>query len=133
MRNTCKVNILIVFILLASYQVYARDHLIFSVSEEIPMGYENETLRRNYYVNIGSNQGVTKGAILDVYRVISKSNPYDDKKRVNYKIPIGQLEIIHSENESAIAFLKKKFDTANDPLFEINNLMIGDNVQVHIK
>lgn len=130
--KACKI-ILSLCVLFISLNTHARDHLIFSVTEDLPMGYEDEKLRRNYYVNIGGNQGVKKGTILDVYRVISKSNPYDNKKRVNYKIPIGKLKVIHSEDDSSVAYIEKLNLKVHDPIFEINNFMIGDHVTVSIK
>lgn len=133
MKFSCKKLFLILTMLLLSLSGFTRDHLIFSVAEDLPMGFDNEKLRRNYYVNIGSNQGVTKGTTLDVFRVISKANPYDNKKRVNYRIPIGKLEIIHSEDESAVAYIQELNMNIKDPLFEINNFMIGDHVSVSVK
>lgn len=131
MKFSCKKTFSLLLVL-SSLAVHARDHLIFSVTEDLPMGYENEVIRRNYYINIGANQGIEKGAILNVFRVISKANPYDNKKRINYKIPIGQLEVIHSEDESAVAYTKKLFIEAKDPIFEINNFMIGDHIAVAV-
>ncbi len=131
MKFSCKKTFTII-LFLASFTCIARDHLIFSVTEDLPMGHDNEVIRRNYYINIGANQGIEKGAILNVYRVISKANPYDNKKRINYKIPIGQLEVIHSEDESAVAYTKKLYIEVKDPIFEINNFMIGDHVAVAI-
>lgn len=119
--------------MLFAMSINAREHLIFSVVEDLPMGEENEILRRNYYINIGANQGVTPGTVLSVYRVISKSNPYDNKKRINYKIPIGLLEVVHSEENAAVATIKELLLSAKDPIFEINNFMIGDHVSVYIK
>jgi len=134
MKFSCKKHFLIISVLLLfSLNSIARDHLIFSVTEDVPMGNENEVLRRNYYVNIGNNQGVTPGTTLDVFRVVSKSNPYDNKQRINYRIPIGQLEVIHSEEESAVTYIKKLNMNVKDPIFEINNFMIGDHVSVNIK
>lgn len=133
MKFSCKKYFVLLVMLLFAFNLQARDHLIYSVVEDLPMGEENEILRRNYYVNIGANQGVTPGTILSVYRVISKSNPYDNKKRINYKIPIGQLEVVHSEDEAAVATIKKLHLSVKDPIFEINNFMIGDHVTVHIK
>lgn len=130
-----KLSCMFLFFLVFAFpnQGTCEDHLIFSVAEDIPMGYENEVLRRNYYVNLGSNQGVTKGTTLTVFRVISKRNPYDNKKRVNYKIPIGLLEVIHTEDESSVGNIKKLYNAAKDPLFEINSFMIGDHVAVKVK
>lgn len=133
MKFSCKKTLLLIVMFTFVFSTYARDHLIYSVVEDLPMGYENEVLRRNYYVNMGENQGVTPGTVLSVFRVISKSNPYDNKKRINYKIPIGELEVLHSEDNSAVATIKKLHLTAKDPIFEINNFMIGDHVTVHIK
>jgi len=113
---------------------FRKDHLIFSVSEEIPMGFENEVLKKNFYINIGTSHGVQKGTVLDVYRTISKLNPYydNDKKRVNYQVKIGELEVLHTEDGAAIAIMKKKEDTLKDPMFELNNFMIGDHVVVSV-
>lgn len=130
MRFTCKIIILSFILTLPSF---AREHLIYSIDEEIPMGYENEKPKRNYYVNIGSNQGVKAGTTLDVFRVISKSNPYDNLKRINYKVKIGELEVLHSDDHAAIGSLKKIKVGIKDPLFEISSFMIGDYVGVSVK
>ncbi len=132
MRVSCK-TIFLLLGLIISTTGFTRDHLIFSVSEDLPMGYENEKLRRNYYVNMGANQGLEKGTVLNVFRVVSKSNPYDNKKRINYRIPIGKLEVIHSEDESAVAYVKQLNMNAKDPIFEINNFMIGDHVTIDVE
>lgn len=133
MKFSCIKILLLIISLSFSISSFSRDHLIFSVAEDLPMGFDNEVLRRNYYVNIGKNQGVTRGTTLNVYRVVSKANPYDNKKRINYQIPIGQLEVLHSEDDSAVTSLKKLYKEVRDPIFEINNFMIGDHVSVHIK
>lgn len=132
MKTSCTKKFILICCLLISTNLFARDHVIYSVDEEIPMGFENEVSKRNYYVNIGSGQGVQKGTILDVYRIISLSNPYDNKKRVNYKVKIGELEVLHTEDQAAIAIQKALANTPNDPLFEISNFMIGDHVMVSV-
>lgn len=129
MKTTCK---FLIFTFLFSIQAFARDHLIYSVEEEVPMGYENEKTKKNYYVNIGANQGVKSGTKLDVFRVISKSNPYDNLKRVNYKVKIGELKIVHSDEEAAIGSITQVKFGVDDPLFEIKGFMIGDTVSVSI-
>jgi hypothetical protein len=111
----------------------ARDHLIYSVSQEIPMGYENEVIKKNFYLNIGANQGVNQGATLDVYRVISKSNPYENLKRVNYKIKIGELKVLHSDDEASIGVLTNLKDDNETPLIHLKGFMIGDHVSVNTK
>lgn len=111
---------------------YSRDYVIYSVVQEIPMGEPGEIIKKNFYVNIGGKQGVEKGTVLDVYRVISRLDPYETKKRYNYKVRVGTLKVLHAESESAIAHAIDFKNTSEDPLFEIENFMIGDIVNVKV-
>jgi hypothetical protein len=101
------------------------------MAQDLPMGLENEVLRKNYYVNIGQSQGIKKDSILDVFRVISVQNPYDNKKRINYKVKIGELKVIHTSAEGSIA-LTNEYEKENAPIFELNQFMIGDHVAVNV-
>ena len=129
MKKTCITFLFLLF----SLNSIARDHLIYSVSEEIPMGYENEITKKNFYLNIGSNQGVEEGTVLDVFRVISKSNPYENLKRINYKIKIGEIKVLHSDDEAAIGILTSLNDSNETPLIHLKGFMIGDHVSVNTK
>ena len=82
---------------------------------------------------MGKNQGVSKGSILDVYRIVSVLDPYENKKRFNHKIKVGEIKVLHAEDGSAIGVLNKLEAPEETPLFEISNLMIGDVVTAHIK
>lgn len=117
--------------LLISQGIAAKSYVIFSMAQDLPMGFDNEEVRKNYYVNIGSGQGVKKDSILNVFRIISIQNPYDNKKRVNYKVKIGELKVLHSSDEASIAMVKEyvKEDT---PIFELDHFMIGDHVSISV-
>ncbi len=97
------------------------------------MGFDNEITKKNYYMNIGSEQGVSEGTTLDVFRVISKSNPYDNLKRINYKIKIGEIKVWYTGEEAAIGILQALKSDNETPLFDLNGFMIGDYVSVNIK
>lgn len=111
----------------------AKDYVIYSISQDIPMGIEKEVLRKNYYIDMGKNQGVAKGSVLDVFRVVSVLDPYESKKRFNHKIKIGEVKVLHSEEGSSIGILNKIESADETPVFEIGKLMIGDIVSAHIK
>ena len=111
----------------------AKDYVIYSVVQDLPMGEENEVIKKNYYVNMGNNQGVKSGTVLDVFRVISRLDPYETKTRYNYKVKIGEVEVLHAEDDSAITSLKMINNGAKSPLFDIPALMIGDRVDVKVK
>lgn len=126
--------ILLLLTLTMSHNLWARSYVIFSMNQDLDMGLDEETkaLRKNYFINIGANQGVKKDTVLDVFRIISVQNPYDNKKRVNYKVKIGELKVIHSSEDAAIAFMKEYLPKEETPIFELEQFMIGDHVAISV-
>lgn len=125
--------LLMVTLVFTASMAIAKDYVIYSISQDIPMGVEKEVIRKNFYVDMGKNQGVAKGSVLDVFRVVSVLDPYESKKRFNHKIKIGEVKVLHSEEGSSIGILNK-FETEDEtPIFEIGKLMIGDVVSAHVK
>jgi len=122
---------LILFTLLISQAVSARSFVIFSMAQDLPMGHENEVVRKNYYVNIGSGQGVKKDSVLDVFRIVSVQNPYDNKKRVNYKVKIGELKVLNATDDASIAMVSE-YEKEDTPIFELNQFMVGDHVSINV-
>lgn len=111
----------------------AKDYVIYSIAQDIPMGNKDEIIRKNFYVDMGKNQGVKKGSVLDVYRVVSVLDPYESKKRFNHRIKIGEVKVLHAEDASAIGVLNKLEETEETPVFEVGKMMIGDIVTVKVK
>lgn len=111
----------------------AKDYVIYSISQDIPMGNKDEVIRKNFYVDMGKNQGVKKGSVLDVYRVVSVLDPYESKKRYNHRIKIGEVKVLHAEDTSAIGVLSKLEENEETPVFEVGKMMIGDIVTVKVK
>jgi hypothetical protein len=101
------------------------------MTQDLSMGEENEVIRKNYYINMGSGQGLKKDSVLNVFRIISVQNPYDNKKRVNYKIKIGELKVLHTSDDAAIAMVNK-YETEKTPILELPQFMIGDHVSVSV-
>lgn len=114
-----------------SQSIYAKSYVIFSMAQDLPMGFDNEVVRKNYYINMGTGQGVKKDSIIDVFRIVSVQNPYDNKKRVNYKVKIGELKVLHSSEEAAIAMVNE-YEKEDVPIFELNQFMIGDHVAINV-
>lgn len=122
--------VLLLTCLLMAPTLWAKSYVIFSMTQDLPMGVENEVIRKNYYINMGSGQGVRKDSVLDVFRIISVQNPYDNKQRVNYKIKIGELKVIHSSEDAAIASVNSYEEKS--PIFELPLFMIGDHVAINV-
>lgn len=121
----------LLFLSLFSQSLMARSYVIFSLAQDLSMGVENEVVRKNYYVNIGSGQGVKKDSVLDVFRIVSVQNPYDNKKRVNYKVKIGELKILHASDDASIAVVSD-YEKEDTPIFELSQFMVGDHVSINV-
>lgn len=111
----------------------AKDYVIYSIAQDIPMGNKEEIIRKNFYVDMGATQGVKKGSVLDVYRVVSVLDPYESKKRFNHRVKIGEVKVLHAEDSSAIGVLNKLEEAEETPVFEVGKMMIGDIVTVKVK
>lgn len=120
-------------LLIFGIAAHAVDYQIFNIAQDIPMGYKDEQVKRNYFVNLGSVQGVRNGTTLDVFRNVSVDNPYDTNKRVHYKVKIGELQIIHSDSGASIAKSKSFLEKNPEIQLEVNSFMIGDHVAVSVK
>lgn len=132
MKRSCKLILFSILCIANASLSYAREHQIYSVAEEVPMGYPDEIQKKNYYMDIGEDQGVEKGTILSVFRTISKLNPYENQKRINHRVKIGELKVLHADKNASIGALNQINKGADMPLFEIENFMIGDHVSVSV-
>ncbi len=122
-------RIILIMMLSQLHTVNASNFLIYSVMQEVPMG-DGTSPKKNYYVNIGKNQGTRIGSVLDVYRTITQSDPYETKKRYDYNVKIGELKIIHQDEEASIAIIKNFKDGDETPVLDVRNFMIGDVIKV---
>jgi hypothetical protein len=130
-EEAMRVGFFILFLLTMMQPSWARSYVIFNLTEDLPMGFENEVIRKNYYVNLGKVQGIKKDSLLDVFRIVSIQNPYDNKKRVNYKVKMGQLKVIHSSDDASIAIVHE-YEKEELPILELNQFMIGDHVAINV-
>ena len=126
-------SIFMVMLVFTASMAIAKDYVIYSIAQDFPMGAKDEVIRKNFYIDMGKNQGLGKGSILDVFRVVSILDPYESKKRYNHKIKIGEVKVLQTEETSSIGVLNKIEKDDETPILEVGNLMIGDLVYPHVK
>ncbi len=124
--------LLIVSFLFTASMAIAKDYIIYSIGHDLPMGNDDQIMRKNFYINMGSSQGLESGNVLTIYRQISQLDPYATKKRYNYKVKIGELKVIHAEDDAAIATLQNFEKSLEAPMVDIESPMIGDLVSVKV-
>jgi hypothetical protein len=120
--------ILLIMNLFCSQIVFSKNYMIYSMAQDIPMG-DGSKQKKNYYINIGLQQGVKIGTELKVYRLLNRTNPYSTEKNVTFKVEVGELKVVHAEEENSIAELSK-LKTDSSIFVEIPSLNIGDQVGV---
>ena len=121
-------------LLLALPSTYSKDFIIYSIDQEVPSGKKDEIIKKNFYLNIGSIQGVSKGDLVNVYRRVSKSNPYENNKQHEYSLRVGQLRIIHAQEYASIGILEKLYaDNLKSPIVHHSAIMVGDQIDINIK
>lgn len=104
--------------------------IIYSVFKGIDLGNPNEALQKDYFINLGTNQGVRIGTVLEVAR---KSPSYDLTTEKLYKdliFPFAQIRVIHAEKDAAIARLDKLYPSEKTPVVTPRAVIVGDMVRI---
>jgi hypothetical protein len=107
----------------------ADDFIVYSIYKGLDLGNANETPQKDFYVNLGSAQGVKTGASLEVLR---KTATYDLANQKLYKeisFPIATLKVIHVERNAAVARLEKMYSADKTPVITPRAVMVGDFVR----
>jgi len=88
----------------------------------------NEKPQKNFFINMGKTQGVSKGSKLAVLRRVLKKNIIEENKEYQSLVPLGTIEIIHSDEYSSIGVASEKFRN-DDFAISPKAFMVGDIVQ----
>lgn len=107
----------------------SADFVVYSVYKELDMGNPGETPQKDFYVNLGSAQGVKTGSRLEVLRRLSSYDLQTEKLYKEVTFPIAHLKIIHVEANAAIARLDKMLAADKTPAMTPRAVMIGDLVR----
>lgn len=104
--------------------------IVYSVFKGIDLGNPNEMIQRDYFINLGTNQGIKVGTVLEVAR---KAPSYDLTTEKLYKdlvFPFAQIKVIHAERDAAIARLEKLYPLDKTPALTPRSVVVGDLVKV---
>lgn len=107
----------------------AADYVVYSVFKPIDLGGVGDAPQKDFYVNMGSSQGLREGANLEVLRRISTYDLLNEKLYQDVTFPIARLKVIHVENNAAICRLDKILKADKTPETSIRAVMVGDLVR----
>ncbi len=84
---------------------------------------------KDFFVNIGSSQGIRPGTVLQVSRKMPTYDLIGEKLYKEITFPIATLKVIHAEQGVAIARLDKLLPQDKTPAFSPRAVMVGDLVR----
>jgi hypothetical protein len=108
----------------------AADYTVYSVYKALDLGNPGEVPQKDYYVNMGKQQGVHDGSVLEVVRKVSTYDLLSEKLYREVSFPIAKLKVIHTESNAAIARVQKMLPPDKTPAITPRAVMVGDRVRI---
>ena len=119
---------LAILIPLTPRSAHSAEFVVYSIYRGLDLGGDAEKPQKDYYVNMGSNQGLRVGAVLDVLRRVPTYDTIQEKLYRDVTFPIARLRVIHTETTAAIARLEKILPADKTPAVTPRAVMVGDIV-----
>ena len=104
-------------------------HQVFGIRTDFPMVDGQETFR-DVYVNMGTDQGIKVGSMLEASRVVTTVDEINQRTGRNISFPIAKLKVIHAEGDVAVARVVEMTKPELTPNGTYTNVMVGDQVDV---
>lgn len=105
------------------------DLTIFDVRKNLPMS-NTETVFRDFYINGGSESGVTVGMVITVQRRLPLYDSYSNRSAGDLQLKVARIKIIHVQKGLSVARMHSELARENAPLLEDNFIMIGDQLDL---
>lgn len=107
----------------------SAEFIVYSVYKALDMGNPGEVPQKDYYLNMGTANGLSEGSSVDVLRKVSTYDTLSEKLYREILFKIATLKVIHVEANAAVARLEKAHPADKIPVTQIKGVMIGDLVR----
>lgn len=107
----------------------AEESMVYSIYKGLDFGNPGETPQKDFYVNIGTKQGIKPGSVLEVIRKIATYDLTSQKLYKDVVFPIAKIKVIHAEANAAIARLESMLPADQTPVIVPRAVMVGDTVR----
>lgn len=102
---------------------------IFDVRKNLAMS-DTDKVFRDFYVNGGSEAGITRGMIITVQRRLPLYDNYQNRSAGDLDLKVAKIKIIHVQKGLAVGRMHSEFDRGTSPLLEDNFIMVGDRLDL---
>ena len=107
-----------------------NEFVVYGTFKGLDMGDPKNPPTRDYYVNMGTTHGVSKGTTLEVMRKMPTFDLLRKKLLSDVTFPIARIKIIHAESGAAIGRLEKMLPAEETPTILPVAVMVGDLVRI---
>jgi hypothetical protein len=121
--------ILFLGISLYSLSSLASEAMVYSVQKSFDLGAADEEMVKDYYLNVGQNQGINVGSMVEVARKVATYDLSNQKLYKDVTFPFAKLKVIHVEKDAAIARIEKLYPSDRTPTLTPRAVMVGDLVR----
>ncbi len=102
---------------------------IFEVRKTLAMS-DDDPVYRDFYVNGGSEVGLSVGAIMTVRRRLPLYDSYQNRSAGDLDLRVARVKVIHVQRGLAVVRLHSEFSREQTPLLEDNFIMVGDMIDL---
>ena len=110
----------------------AQSYSIYGIHQDFPMGEKDEVIKKNFYLTLGKNKEFTQGPLWMCLESFLLSMAQILKKRINHRVKIGELKVIHSEMRASVAVIETNFKEEKGLVLDFKGFMLGDEVSPKI-
>jgi hypothetical protein len=104
-------------------------HQVFGVRSDFSLD-DNAPKFRDVYVNMGTEQGIKEGSVLDAFRTLTTVDEINQRTGQNISFRIAKLKVIHAEGSVAVARVIQVMPPETTPVGTYTNVMVGDSVEI---
>lgn len=107
----------------------AKDITVFDVRR--PVSLENgQELPKDFFINAGVEAGIKVGMVVTVNRRQTLYDPFQSKSPGDLVVPVGQLRVIHVQENLSVARLVEVMGREMLPTLEYDAVMVGDRLDM---
>lgn len=103
--------------------------MVIQVKKSLPLT-RSERPRKDYYLNVGAQQGVKSGWIYPVYRRAAIHDPFFNVSKGDLLVHVADLQVYHVEDQVSVAKVHGFTDPSSRPVLDEMAVMVGDAFDV---
>ena len=106
-----------------------NDSTVYGTFAPLAMGNPGEVVHRDFYLSIGSKNGLKVGSKVEVLRKVPTHDLLTRKLQKDMVFSIAVLKVIHVEQTASVARVEKLLGDDNSPAVSPRAVMVGDFVR----